>query len=845
MIKTMNCSVKHRYFVYALLLLTIFSVISSVVKAQNEAAGNSNQTNVNAADVSVETAPTPIPFSEIVAQTQSAGATLEEIAAGAADDSTTAFVERELPALTAEIDARLAETARIVNGRPSLENLRNFESGWRTLTKDLPDWKKNLTTRARTLESDLTQIDQLEEKWKKTLTDLNAATNAPPELTASITEIISNAEQTRTQIGIAQTGIVALQSRVAEQQKRVASAVESLKQTRESLVGQLLVQDSPTIWSDAFWTRARVETTNDTNSSIAAQFVTLSDFAGRNFDRIAFQLLVFLAFAGVLIFLRRRTKPWVEKEPDLKKAAIIFYLPISTALILAIIFGSWIYPQKPQILSAIFGAIALLPTVFILRKIIERPLYPLLYSLVIFYFTDQWRTVTEPIAAYARLILLAEMLGGFAFFLWLYYARLSQDETEKVVHSKIFRTIKIAALIALPIFAVSLLANIFGYYNLARLLGNAVLRSAYAAVILYAAVRILDGLLVFALRFRPLNLLGMVQNNRQLIQIRLRKTLRFLAFILWIYLTLELLSLREPLYERTREILNATLTLGSISISLGDVLLFGAVVWAAFLLVRFANFVLEEDVYPRFSLERGIPYAISTMLRYVILLLGFFLAVAAVGFDLTKFTILAGAFGVGIGFGLQNIINNFVSGLILLFERPVKVGDVVKVADATGTVRRIGIRASLVQTWDDAEIIVPNSKLISESVTNWTFSTQQRGIEIPVSVAYGTDPRFIIERLSAVLAKHPLVAEEPAPKVFFVEFGADSLNFKARAWTTHGDKWFGIRSDLAVAINEALVAENISIPTGQNDVHIAGISNDLAQALEGSAAESPKSADVE
>lgn len=188
-------------------------------------------------------------------------------------------------------------------------------------------------------------------------------------------------------------------------------------------------------------------------------------------------------------------------------------------------------------------------------------------------------------------------------------------------------------------------------------------------------------------------------------------------------------------------------------------MLFIATVWSAFLLSRFVNFVLQEDIYPRFSLERGTPYAISTLLRYVILLLGFFLAVAAVGFDLTKFTILVGAFGVGIGFGLQNIINNFVSGLILLFERPVKVGDSVKVADATGTVRRIGIRASLVQTWDNAKIIVPNSKLISKSVTNWTFSSQQRGIEVPVGVVYGTDPKFVIELLQNIVAQHPLVTE--------------------------------------------------------------------------------------
>ena len=128
--------------------------------------------------------------------------------------------------------------------------------------------------------------------------------------------------------------------------------------------------------------------------------------------------------------------------------------------------------------------------------------------------------------------------------------------------------------------------------------------------------------------------------------------------------TLELLSLHGPLVEKIKEVLTAALVLGSLTLSFGQVLAFGITVWVAFLLSRFLRFLLEEDVYPHFQLARGVPYVISTMLHYVVLLLGFFLALAAVGVDMTKFTILAGAFGVGLGFGLQNIVNNFVSGLI-------------------------------------------------------------------------------------------------------------------------------------------------------------------------------------
>lgn len=817
-----------RSLVY-LVLIIILPISGNVIKAQENTPANNNQTNTNAAPSAT---PTPIPFSEIIAQAESASALLKQLSSGVADDTTAAIVERDLPNLTNEIDARLEETTRVIEGRASLEKLKSFENEWRSLTKNLPDWKKNLTNRAKTLEDDLKQLDMLDEKWKKTRAELQTA-ETPPEILARIEGIISDIAQTRRQIEAEQTRVVALQSKVAEQQKRVDGAIESIKQTRDSLVGQLLVQDSAPLWSSNFQAQAQKDISQSAKNSITAQFTTLKDFAGRNADKLIIHLLVFVLFAGILFFLRRRAKPWIEKEPELKKAAIIFYLPISTALVLAILVSRWIYPQTPQILGAIFGAIALVPTIIILRKLVERPVYPLLYSLVVFYFIDQLRTIVEPLIVVSRLVFLAEMLGGFLFFLWLYLARLSKNETEKIVHGKIFRTIKIAALVALPIFALSFLANIFGYVTLARILGNAVLRSAYTAVILYAGVRIIDGLIIFALRFRPLNLLGMVKEYRFLIQNRMRKFLRLAAFVLWLIITLDLLALREPLFDWLKTIFTTELKLGSLAISLGDILEFSLTIWAAFLISRFIRFALEEDVYPRISISRGVPYAISTLLHYVLLLLGFFFALAIIGFDLTKFTILAGAFGVGIGFGLQNIVNNFVSGLILLFERPVNVGDTVQIGTDEGDLKRIGLRASVLRTYQGSEIIVPNSELISGKVVNWTFSDQQRRIDIKVGAAYGTDPKRVIEILTKVAANNENIMKTPAPRTLFLGFGDNSLDFQLRAWTDKYSSWIGIKSDLTVAVHDALVAAKIEIPFPQRDLHLRSVSPEAATAIGG------------
>lgn len=802
-------STKAIYLAAAFVIACFFPTTRAQSTAPQPAA---NQTPADAspqASVSPSASPTPIPFSDIIAQAESASSTLKEIAAGVSSDATAETVERALLALIAEIDARLAETAQVIEGTNSLDRLRTFQSDWRALTRNLPQWTRALTDRARRLEADVKRLDELSEKWERTHDELRN-TETPPEVRARIDEIISTATNTRREIETRQARIVALQNRIAEQQNRADEAISSIERTREALVGRLLVQDSPPIWSDQLWTRAGVS--EGLRDSLATQMSGLKAFADRNTDKLIIHFLVFVLFAVALISLRRRVRPKVEAEPTLKAAAVIFYLPIPTALVSAILFSSQIYPQTPQMLRAMFGAIALVPTVIILRRLFERSLYPLLYSLVVFYFIDQLRIISDLVPAVVRPLFLLEMLGGFLFFLWFYRNRLSREPPENERQRQIFRVVKVALSIALPLLAIAFLANVFGFVNLARLVGNAVLRSAYVAVILYAAVRIIDGLIIFALRFRPFSLLKMVENYGPTIQANLRKFVRFVLFVLWLLATLEFLTLRSLVFTNTRDVLTAELNVGSLAVSPGDVLLFFAVVWAAFLLSRFIRFALQEDIYPRLSLSHGIPYAISTVLNYAILLVGFLFAVAAVGLDLTRITILVSAFGVGIGFGLQNIVNNFVSGLILLFERPVKIGDEIKIGDASGTVQRIGIRASLVKQWDNSEIIVPNSKLIAENVQNWTFSARKRGIEIPVRVAYGADTQLVTELLASVATAHPLVADDPPPQVILSEFGTVSLNFKLRVWTAQFSKSVTISSEIAVAVSRTLAEHNITFP---------------------------------
>jgi small-conductance mechanosensitive channel len=211
---------------------------------------------------------------------------------------------------------------------------------------------------------------------------------------------------------------------------------------------------------------------------------------------------------------------------------------------------------------------------------------------------------------------------------------------------------------------------------------------------------------------------------------------------------------------------------------------------------------------------------ISVVVRFSLISVGIFLAVSAIGMPLNQLTIIISAFSVGIGFGLQNIVNNFVSGIVLLFERPVQIGDTVEVNNLIGTVKSMGIRSSNIRTFDGAEVIVPNANLISSEVINWTLSDKKRRIEIISGVAYGSDVYHVKEILLGILNHHPDILKEPEPLVLFNDLGESSLDFRLLFWTDNYDKWIIIKSEVIFKIHDALKEAKITIPFPQRDLHI-------------------------
>ncbi len=282
---------------------------------------------------------------------------------------------------------------------------------------------------------------------------------------------------------------------------------------------------------------------------------------------------------------------------------------------------------------------------------------------------------------------------------------------------------------------------------------------------------------------------------------------------------------------------------GDSAISLVDVLLSLAVVLVTVVAARNLPGLLEISLLRRLHLEAGGRYAIAAIARYIIFVVGVVVAFDVIGIGWDSVQWLVAAMTVGLGFGLQEIFANFVSGLIILLERPVRVGDVVTVGGVSGTVTRIRMRATTITDWDRKELIVPNKEFITQQLINWTLSDSVIRVVVPVGIAYGSDTQLARDLLLEVAAENDRVREDPAPLAFFMEFGGSSLNFELRVYVSGLDDYLRVRNDLHMAIDRKFRKAGIEIAFPQQDIHIRSIKAALPVRQDSPAPDKPNAAD--
>ncbi|MBK9155707.1 MAG: mechanosensitive ion channel [Chloracidobacterium sp.] len=797
--------------------------------AAGVAAQNSNTpANASANAPAANSSPTPVPLAAVIAESDAALAKTREIDAFIQGQAVPPAVSEGLPATRSRINEMTASTNASLADTPTLEAVNAAEREWKQVLDRVVSWTTDMRDRSAAIEARIAELNSLKELWRSSEAAFRTQAEADPagseslvpdDVIRRIGSLLSAITETERRAVAKRAEFLTVESRLSELQAEAEAMLSSLRQQRERQLVNIFSRSDRPLWAtDPAGLRPEF-VAGAASRTLSLQWNDLSDYARRYPGRFVFHGVLLLVLIAGLLWARRKIVPLVEEEPKLRRPAAFFELPVASALIVSALFSILIYPQPPRLLSTLVAAAAIIPGFLVVRRIIESPWQYLLYGLLGLFVLDRVRDILIDAELASRVIFSFEMLAAGLLLIWFYRSKKVAANVEASAYSA-FERIRRLLPVGAGIFFGAFTASVLGFVFVAYLVGSGLLRTAYLAIFLYTAVQILASGVAFLLRARPFSGSSAVRNNRSLIVQKVRRILAWTAGIIWLLGILNNFAVREAVFSAVADLLGYRFSIGEIAFSIGDILLFAAMVWAAFLISRFVRFVLEEDVYPRLGLGDGASFAISSVFHYLLLILAFFIAISAVGFELSRFAIVAGAIGVGLGFGLQNIINNFVSGLILLFEQPVKVGDTVQIGEHMGSLKSIGLRASVVRKVDGSDVIVPNSQFISEEVINWTMLDERRRIDIPVGVKYGSNAGEVQKLLLDIAARYDQILTDPAPAALFLGLGESSIDFELRVWTVDTDGWVALRSELVADVYNSLNEAGIGIPFPTREIYL-------------------------
>ena len=388
------------------------------------------------------------------------------------------------------------------------------------------------------------------------------------------------------------------------------------------------------------------------------------------------------------------------------------------------------------------------------------------------------------------------------------------------------------------VFLSVIIAEIGGYSTMAVHVLESSLATTFTVLGAWMLMLMIRGTLEWIIQTPPLRNIPYLQSKAKVIVSRSAILTNVLIGALFTTFILVIWRVYDRPAEAIRGVFGFGFMVGSRKVTLGLVLTAGALLYGSFLTSWAVQTMLMKGVFTNRELQVGVRISIARLIHYGFVFVGFLLALAALGVGLREITIIAGALGVGIGFGLQGIVNNFVSGLILLFERPIKVGDYIQLGEQWAEIKKIGLRATVVETLDRSEIVVPNSDLVSNQVTNWTLSHRMARLVILVGVEYGSDVPLVMETLKEAAMASSKVMRLPEPQVWFVNFGESSLDFELRVWMSNIDDRFSVKSQLHQEIDSRFRQAGIVIAFPQRDLHLRSADKSASAHLSGASLKS-------
>ena len=701
--------------------------------------------------------------------------------------------------------------------------LSNTSLTWLNYRIQIQKWQSDLDNQlgltVKNLNSFLVKKQSLEKSYQ------NIVNKDFPALTKRVENTIKDIDIITSKYHFNERQLLLLQSRISDKDILCEDILREVEELTSGLRKETFTQTQPMIWNIQLKGAVEKEFEFQLNKAVGNNNKSIKYY----FSSIGYSVFKYLFFIVIIIFLvllvRRnyiKLNLTSETPGHINVERVLINHPISIIISLMIVVWFVLFPFIPLVLSDLL-ILCLLLSLYVISKLFNNNLENrVLRVLIILFVLNILEVIIWYLGDYSRIYLLFEtgisIILIYPFF--IYYRNITTNKS-----SGINILIKKIIPFVIALYTIAFIGNIFGFINLTVLFIKIAIRSSAIIMVAYGFSRIFTNI-----SFASLSLLEAKHSEFSLkygdkINKRTKKVINVIIFILSAEYLLNIFEIRVLIHEKLSDIFTTKADIGSIELSLSNILLFLGILYITFLIVTFIKKILEEEILRKMKMQRGVPAAISMILRIFFVSLGVLLALSAVEMEMSNLVMLIGALGVGIGFGLQSIVLNFISGLILVFERPIQVGDTIEVNNLLGRVKDIGIRASNVTTYDGAEVVVPNSNLISNELINWTLSDSRKRVEIKVGTAYGSNPNQVLELLRKVALNHPDVFKVPEPRPLFEGFGDSSLNFRLLAWVSF-EKGLATQSDIAIGIYNILAENNIQIPFPQVDLHVKNLPAD-------------------
>lgn len=523
--------------------------------------------------------------------------------------------------------------------------------------------------------------------------------------------------------------------------------------------------------------------------------------------------LLFLIMITFWIFYNRQKTlgngEQLETIPD--HINYIFSNPMAASLLVATALIPYFYDHPPVAYTEIFFLISIVFVLILVKKSFSRITFNFLIQLlvltIVYALSNLLIQITNADRFVILLLSIAAIITGWQFY--------KKAKREREGHLPYTYTVVI---IFIVLQFLSLILNLTGRFSLAKILGITAVFNLWLLIILYFIVQILIQGIFLQFHSRKAENTFIAWIDYAALQKKFRSTLSAFAALLWFFFLLQNLNIDDWVHDYLTDVLNQSRSIGGASFTFGGFVIFIIVIWISTLLSKIISYFydLSAQHATDMSALKKKNRASTLLIRIGVFTVGFLLAVAASGFPIDKLTIIFSAFGVGIGFGLQNIVNNLVSGMILAFEKPIQIGDVIEVGSHAGTIKEIGIRSSKLATSDGSEVIIPNGDMISQQVVNWTLSNTNRRIEIMVAVAYGSDIEKVKKLLTDLLSNRDDIMSTPGPSVFVNSVTDRFVDFRASFWAADISNAAELRSRIVATIYETLAKEGISLPVTPN-----------------------------